>query len=405
MMEPADGRLARRRVSAWKGVRGNFQDFLGDQIKCRGTLASLEGPGKEQIKEAAQERLLENVISSINKDTPEGRHMYQRWTRAQASHHQVCDALRSKNFRRDLSDYAGGTKATRDAVKVVFFLGQVFFPEDWCRLLSEDEILAELVVDCATSSIVDSLLDASIELLESHEGWYWPTQHPFRRLQSTPELRVWGSSSPVASWVNQSVTQSPKSFREQVSQPELPPRWRQPVDRSRGSRDLSLSSLSRDLDASAKGKTLKHFRSAKPFNPFMTRLYSFTDSQRPQRRLQREPRDPFAPKWSFPMMAHHFPEQWNRMVPPSTPKCVTTPVASKATGLARDARDDVDREEEAPPGYTWLQRKTRDGQTVFPYSLASHRAFFESYKDPELRAKAEAVVPLRMTDWPPIGDI
>lgn len=125
MMEPADGRLARRRVSAWKGVRGNFQDFLGDQIKRRGTLASLEGPGKEQIKEAAQERLLENVISSINKDTPEGRHMYQRWTRAQASHHQVCDALRSKNFRRDLSDYAGGTKATRDAVKVFFSRGLV----------------------------------------------------------------------------------------------------------------------------------------------------------------------------------------------------------------------------------------------------------------------------------------
>lgn len=387
------------RLKAWKGVRDNFRDFLGDQIKSRGTLVSLEGPGKEQIKEAAQERLLDNVISSINKDTPEGRLMYQRWTRAQASHHQVCDALRSKNFRRDLSDSAGGTKATRDAVKV-------FFPEDWCRLLSEDEILAELVVDCATSSIVDSLLDASIELLERHEGWHWPIHHPFRRLQSTPELRVL-ESSPVASWVNRSLTQSPKSFREQVSQPELPPRWRQPLDRSRGSRDVSLS---RELDAkdSTKGKTLKHFRSAKPFNPFMTRLYSFTDSQRPQRRLQREPRDPFAPKWSFPMMAHHFPEQWNRMVPPSTPKVTTPPVTSKATtGLsAREAHSaDDDGEEEAPPGYTWLQRKTRNGQTVFPYSLASHRAFFESYKDPELRAKAEAVVPLRMTDWPPIGDI
>lgn len=394
MAEPRPG----SRLKAWKGVRDNFRDFLGDQIKARGTLASLEGPGKEQIKEAAQERLLENVISSIDKDSPEGRHMYQRWTRAQASHHQVCDALRSKNFRRDLSDYAGGTKATRDAVKV-------FFPEDWCRLLSEDEILAELVVDCATSSIVDSLLDASIELLESHEGWYWPTHHPFR-LQSTPELRVL-ESSPVASWVNRSVTQSPKSFREQVSQPELPPRWRQPVDRSRGSRDPSLS---RDFDAPVKGKTLKHFRSSKPFNHFMTRLYGFTDSQRPQRRLQREARDPFAPKWSFPMMAHHFPEQWDRMVPPSTPQVTKSPTAvtAKATGLSatsvRDERDD-DGEEEAPPGYTWLQRKTRDGQTVFPYSLASHRAFFESYKDPELRAKAEAVVPLRMTEWPPIGDI
>lgn len=379
---PEEANRPKSRLKSWKGVRENFRDFLGAP---RGALASLEGPGKEQVAESARERLLENVISSINKDTPEGRHMYQRWTRAQEAHHQVVAALRG--FPKEYRDATEGPgrQSTREAVKVSF-------PEKWCHLLSEDEIIAELVVDCATSNIVDSLLDAAIELLEVHEGWHLPCTHKaFRRLQSTPELRAL-DVSPMASWANLSGTQSPKSLREQVSQPDLPPRWRQQVDRSRGSRDVSVLT-SRELDPPVKGQTLKYFRSSKPFDPFMARLYAFTDSQRPQRRLQRAPRDPFAPKWSFPEMAHHFPEQWNRLVPPSK---LSPPVTPRPTNSFE--------EEEAPPGYTWLQRKTRDGQTVFPYSLASHRAFFQSYQDPALRAKAEAVVPLRMTEWPRLAD-
>eukprot|EP00438_Fugacium_kawagutii_P027040 Skav210708 [mRNA] locus=scaffold1582:14899:53715:+ [translate_table: standard] len=262
-------------------------------------------------------------------------------------------------------------------------------------------------VDVATSSIVDSLLDAAIELMEVHEGWHPPASHARRRLHSSTPLlnrsRTQGDAeSPLASWANLGGSQSPKSLREQISQPELPPRWRQPVDRSRGVKDMSLS---RSLDLrDDKGKTLKHFRSNKPFNPFMARLYAFTDSQRPQRRLQREPRDPFAPKWNFPMMAHHFPEHWERLVPPATPKAViAAPVSSSKSTTSMAVEEGYEEEEEDLP-HSFRCSQTRDGQTVFPYSLASHRAFFQSYQDAELRAKAEAVVPLRMTEWPSLDE-
>lgn len=366
-------------VNPWKGLRSGFTEHL-ENTKSKGA-ASLEGVVREHARDAAQERLLDNVISSINKDTPEGKQSYERWCKAQNAHHQVVEALRQRSFRMP-EEGGRGRKATEEAVKV-------FFPEEWCHLLSEDEVLAELVVDCAVTKIVEDLLDASVGLLEFHEGWHLPASHKMWRMHSSPQL----ASSPLTAGARVNLSQSPKSIRETLTQPDLPPRWRQRLDGK--SRSADVSSDSAEV-SSPVGRTLKHFRSSRPFDPFLVRLYGFTESQRPQRRLKRTPSDPLAPKWSFPTTAENFPQQWNRMAPPSPPKPVKvgTPVATQKSMSNLDEEE----EDEAPPGYTWLLRKTRDGQTVFPYSLASHRAFFESYKDPELKAKAMAVAPMRMTD-------
>ncbi|CAE7360259.1 unnamed protein product [Symbiodinium sp. CCMP2456] len=128
---------------------------------------SLEGSGKEHLVEAAQDRLLENVVAGINQDTGQGKRIREQWICAQASNLQVKEALRARNFPTQLPGLNAsghGRKATRDAC-------EAFWPEKWCRVLHDDEILAELVVDCAINSIVDSFLDSAIELLEAHEGW------------------------------------------------------------------------------------------------------------------------------------------------------------------------------------------------------------------------------------------
>ncbi|CAE7360247.1 unnamed protein product [Symbiodinium sp. CCMP2456] len=109
----------------------------------------------------------------------------------------------------------------------------------------------------------------------------------------------------------------------------------------------------------------------------MERLHAFTESQRPARRLTRKQSDPFAPKWSLPMMASNFPGYWNTIAPPPKPQTVAVSTPGGGGTHRASLSEEWGEDEVVPPGYNWLQRKTRDGQTVFPYSLASHKAFFE----------------------------
>jgi len=343
--------------------------------------------------EAAQDRLLENVVAGINQDTAQGKRIREQWTCAQASNLQVKEALRARNFPTQLPGLSAsghGRKATRDAC-------EAFWPEKWCRVLHDDEILAELVVDCAINSIVDSFLDSAIELLEAHEGWALKSTGSGKSTHRPVGL---GNPLVAGGWAAvSSSTFQPNSLESpSTQQPDVPTVYRQrtmhnSMTRSRSSGEID-SSTERDNGRS----TLKHFRSPKPLDPFMERLHAFTESQRPARRLTRKQSDPFAPKWSLPMMASNFPEYWNSIAPPPKPQPVA--VSTPGGGAHRASLSEEWGEDEViPPGYNWLQRKTRDGQTVFPYSLASHKAFFESYNDPALRAKAADVAPLRMTEW------
>ena len=390
MTDASAARQSREKgARAWKSVRDTFKGFL-NELPTKNH-ANLEPPSKEQLAEAAQDRLLENIVASINQDTAQGRLIHERWTRAQASNQQVKEALRAQNFPTQLppaSDTATapGRQSTRQAC-------EAFFPDHWCQLLRDDEVLAELVVDCATNSIVDAFLDSAIELLHVQESWSPKSGGP----TPTASLQLRGASSTAllaGGWaaLNNStyVAESPRS---PGAQPDVPIVHRQRTVYDSVSRSRSSGELDASMERASGWSTLKHFRSSKPLDPFMVRLHAFTESQRPARRLVRKQSDPFGPKQSVPMMASNFPEYWNSIAPP--PK----PVASIPSTHRASLSEEWEQEEVIPAGYNWLQRKTRNGQTVFPYSLVSHKAFFDSYKDPVLKAKAMDVAPLRMTDW------
>mmetsp|Transcript_40219 Transcript_40219/g.93112 ORF Transcript_40219/g.93112 Transcript_40219/m.93112 type:complete len:381 (+) Transcript_40219:123-1265(+) len=376
------GRKSPGKGRAWKGVRETFQGFL-QETPSKGL--NLEGPRQEQLLEAAQDRLLEHIVASINQDTPHGKLVQDRWVRAQAANLQVKEALRARSFPT-LADAPGaGRKATRDAC-------EAFFPDLWCRVLRDDEVLAELIVDCATNRILDSFLDSAVELLT--QGWSTPSNGgaAVRQSKAPNSPLLAGALASLGS--STCLTDSPRSPLAD-RQPDVPVVHRQRSVYDSVSRSRSSGEIDSVSPKSSGWTTLKQFRSSKPLDPFMTRLHAFTESQRPARRLVRQRSDPLGPKWSIPMMASNFPDYWNALAPPPKPT-VSTPGTQRAASLSEGWEEE---EEVIPPGYTWLQRKTRDGQTVFPYSLVSHKAFFESYKDSTLRGRAMEVVPLRMTEW------
>jgi len=144
------------------------------------------------------------------------------------------------------------------------------------------------------------------------------------------------------------------------------------------------------------GWSLKRFHACQPLEPFARRIHLKTEQQRPKRLIKRDDRDPLAPKWVLPMLATNFPQTWDRNMPGiNAKKSNIAGVAAPAPAAAATAEDEW---EEEPKGYTWLQRKGRDGKTLFPYSLVSHRAFLQSQVGDELKAKALAFAPMRMTE-------
>jgi hypothetical protein len=92
------------------------------------------------------------------------------------------------------------------------------------------------------------------------------------------------------------------------------------------------------------------------------------------------------------MLATNFPAVWEKTAPLKMKEDPGVPPAAKAED------EDEEWEDEEPKGYTWLQRKGRDGKTLFPYSLVSHKAFIESQPNPLLKAKVLEIAPMRFTD-------
>eukprot|EP00931_Biecheleriopsis_adriatica_P043653 TRINITY_DN24950_c0_g1_i2.p1 TRINITY_DN24950_c0_g1~~TRINITY_DN24950_c0_g1_i2.p1 ORF type:complete len:445 (-),score=89.07 TRINITY_DN24950_c0_g1_i2:35-1369(-) len=416
----------------WQVVRDNFDHFLKarpDAHKIGSAaeaIAILLGTGKknagpsreEELFEAAQDRVLENIIAHINEDTPEGKHGHEVWSRARNANLEVREALKASGFKSSESGVATesliGRKSTRDACAALF-------PQDWCRLLDDsNSVMAELAVDAIMNSVVDSFLDGAVELLQMHEGWALPAE--FRgsprkaglglgKSQSSPSL---GSRRrPLRRGLEGMPGPAPESPKLQPL--PVPAVWRQQNRpfQSYPSNDAASPSMSssnshgptegfvtspghfsvrggRGTGPEGDGWALRRFHACQPLESYTRRIQKFTEQQRPRRRIRKPESDPLGPKWSLPMLATNFPEVWDR----------TAPAVKKEPDTSQSgAFDDDDSEWDEEEGYTWLQRKNRDGQTVFPYSLVSHRAFIESYnRDPALKAKALQVAPLRFTE-------
>jgi len=76
------------------------------------------------------------------------------------------------------------------------------------------------------------------------------------------------------------------------------------------------------------------------------------------------------------MMATNFPSAWEDRTRKKRPP---------------GARPEPPKEDKS------LMTVDAEGRTTFPYSVALHKAFLESQRDPALKAKAYALAPLRLT--------
>ena len=95
------------------------------------------------------------------------------------------------------------------------------------------------------------------------------------------------------------------------------------------------------------------------------------------------------------MLATNFPAVYEKTAPSKKKPAEDASAPPAAVGEGEVGEWEEDDE---PKGYTWLQRKARDGKTLFPYSLVSHKAFIESQPNPLLKAKVLEIAPMRFTD-------
>merc|ERR1712087_902200 len=105
--------------------------------------------------------------------------------------------------------------------------------------------------------------------------------------------------------------------------------------------------------------------------------------QRPRRHVPRKREDiEDLRKFSWPMTATNFPGVWDQ-----TTRRRERPVATSRSERGAQAAEPEKEESRL----LWLGK---DGKTLFPYSLALHRAFLNSQPDPILREKARKLAPL-----------
>merc|ERR1712037_674087 len=60
-------------------------------------------------------------------------------------------------------------------------------------------------------------------------------------------------------------------------------------------------------------------------------------------------------------------------------------------------RTGIEETEEMNP--TWLIKNDAAGRSIFPYSLAAHRAFIDSQPEDWLKEKAREAAPMMFTSW------
>lgn len=451
----------------WQTLQHGFKDFLvhrppNTEISAASAVAAFLGimdqddgsaALREKLREADQDRLLENIIAHLDKDSADGKLAEQRWGKARDAFAQIRDGCKSLGYKAASteSEQSGGygslneflgVKGTADAAASVF-------PGDWCRLVTE-ELIADLAVDAIMGPMVDAFVDGAVELLTVHEGWTLPNidcvasphSRPWGRSSSSPTLRQTHFSTElelIDESMGSSVTQSiqlpgghQQSQSPRLQRPGLPPVWpndalsssphRVPSKQQKQYQSLSpKDGLSpshssgyspyhqsstgfatrpgrysvrggRGSGNNGDGWNLRQFYACKTLDPCLKRIQTETERQRPRQRLRRALTDPLGPKYSLPMLATNFPAVWEKTAP------LKMKPAEDAAAPPAAVDEDEEWEEEEPKGYTWLQRKGRDGKTLFPYSLVSHKAFIESQPNPLLKAKVLEIAPMRLTD-------
>jgi hypothetical protein len=374
----------------WQIVRSHWREFLmkrGD-IPNRVQTGRLAPPPPPQrptnfiMSNDAFDRMLDKIMMHFTSESPRTLAKINAWQGAAQAHSEVrallpAECIEAHRAAEGNAAVAAGIWHKGDPAQDFFHRGsaavaaardpsQDFFPPEWFHNLSENTV-AELVVDAYTSAFAEAFLDSAISLVE------------------------------VSSKFNASTATSVTGLRQSTSEPTLAePQVNRRLRSEKVLRHLGLdeqgagspegfamSGLPKD---SWEAWNSRDFHKCKPLDPLTKRIEKATEAQRPSRNsrmaqsqfIKRRDRDTDQRKYLWPMSATNFPSSWNTSTKPTQPK-------------VEIAEDDEPRE-----GQEWLLR-IKNGQTMFPYSLVSHRAFIDSQRTPLLKEKARKLAPLRFS--------
>lgn len=384
----------------WKILRAHWREFLGKRHGIPDRVLASEVPVAQPLhghilSDDAADRTLQRIITRITDDESE---TLKTWTHLDQIHREVRSTLAEKmgwnvSFVKGTPDIFASFQAAWEkhkrelAAKEEELAGgsssfsrflppphEVLMPPDWWQVLGE-ETLADLIVDSFASALCDAFIDAAVVLVETAKGWSHSSPPMQNSLGQSKMLKSASESALRA------TGQSRVSFEPQST-----------FGDTKHTTGFTMSGLpTNEWDSWRSNK----FHACQPLEPYMTRIAKSTEAQRPRRRKAAQSQGPQrsaqgeAPRdlrrYNWPMLASNLPDTWENMTAAKQPIRRGQQLPAETGDAAKVPKDQV-------------LSIGMDGRSLFPYSLASHRAFLNSQKDPVLREKARQVVPLRTTN-------
>lgn len=258
-----------------------------------------------------------------------------------------------------------------------------FFPGEWWRALSTD-VLAALVVDSFASNFSSAFVDGLVDHLQEKEGWHVPQQVPARPHGTVSGLAsrlgrsasVPGSIGDLQRPLSISLPQRPYEALAAASLGRTAPRQRAvPAG--------AIGVAGRDP---RQGWSVQRHHPCRP-----TGLYPRVGASEAGCATKRWPSTGAGAqpeevvdhrKYVWPMMATNFPDAWEEKT---------------SKKQQRHSTHEKEKDAKNEPNERWHLKVDDEGRTIFPYSLALHKAFLESQSDPKTRETAMAVAPVRLT--------
>lgn len=382
----------------WQILRSHWREFLAKRHGVPDRVLASEVPLVQPLhghilSDEAADRTLQRIIATIRDEESDS---HKTWQHLDKIHREVRSTLAEKmgwnlpkmtetpdtltivqaawdRHKRELATkeekLAGGSSSYTRYLPPPH---EVLMPPDWWQLLG-DETLADLIVDSFASALCDAFIDAAVVLVDTAKGWSH-SQPPVQNISGQSKMLKSASESAL-----RAAGQSHTSFLDQQS--------------SFGGAQTTGFTMSglpaNEWDSWRSSK----FHACQPLEPYVTRIAKSTEAQRPRRRKATQSQGPQGSatsgasrdlrRYNWPMLATNLPDTWEN---------ISTAKQNMRRGQQLAETDDVAKAQKD------VLSIGMDGKTLFPYSLASHRAFLNSQKDPVLREKARKVVPLRTTD-------
>lgn len=380
---PAHERLPHResagvpRSRGWRILREQWRDFLQHQHEVPGRIladmASPERPQRGGMSNEVATRALERIISQITETSPRSAQKLKVWKGAEQMHSEVYTALKKQGWP---PPHRSDKRAGQPPHEKVF-------PTPWLNACTEATV-ADLVLDAFMSDFADALIDGAVVLTEAtRERTATPGGRGCGHSSSAPTLEV----PKTRGWSRPSISGASSGAASNGAA-------------NIGNNGFTMAGLPEDdWDAWNKRK----FHACSNSQTYLQRVAKATDAQRPRRRISCSLGAADQRKYVWPMTATNFPDEWQHVTSP--PKAASKSrggpssksSASKAA-TSKAATSSLPDEESRENRHSRYMTFDRHGRTLFPYSLVSHRAFLESQTDPILKAKAEKLAPLRMTN-------